>query len=115
MNHNFYENPTIPNFSLNNNIEPKEFNSTRNQTIYPMMEDIYIDTILNKNKGKNAKIYVTIPTSKEWLDKEFNGIIEETGKDHIIISNPNTGEWNIIPLMYIAYITITEPINYNNY
>ncbi len=60
------------------------------------------------------KVYTTIPGSKEWQDKMFEGIIEETGKDYIILSNPAAGEWHIIPMMFFDYITFVEPINANN-
>ncbi len=97
MNNNYYENPIYKDY---------------NQNIYPLKEE-YIDTIINKNHGKKAKIYITIPGSTTWQDKEFTGIIESASKDHIVISNPSTGEWNIIPIIYLAYITLEEPINYN--
>ena len=64
------------------------------------------------NKGKKVKVFITVPGSSEWQDKLFEGIIEEIGKDHIIISNPQTGEWNLILIIYIVFITFDEPINY---
>ena len=71
-----------------------------------------IDELLKINTKKKAKIYITIPGSNTYQDKEFNGIIENVGKDHIIISNPSNGEWNIIPIIYIAFITFDEVVNY---
>ncbi len=76
---------------------------------YNMMYDniSFLESIIRLNKGKNVKIYVTLPNKEE----VFEGIIEDSSKDYIIISNPNTGEWQLILLIYLNYITFTEPIN----
>ena len=109
MNNNYYQPKPFYNQQ-----ERNEFEYSNN--IYPPTpiteEQLYIDSILRQNHRKKAKIYVTIPGSIEWQDKTFEGIIESTGKDHIILSNPNTGEWHIIPMIYLNFITIEEPINY---
>ena len=54
-------------------------------------EQSYIENIIRINKGKMAKFHVTVPGSKEWQDRVFTGIIEQAGRDHVIVSNPNTG------------------------
>lgn len=75
------------------------------------MEQIYIENILKLNTGKKAKFYITIPGSNEYQSKVFEGIIEQTGKDHIILSNPN-GEWYLILMIYIKFVIFDEPINF---
>lgn len=75
------------------------------------MEQIYIENILKLNTGKKAKFYITIPGSDEYQSKVFEGIIEQTGKDHIILSNPN-GEWYLILMIYINFVIFDEPINF---
>ena len=77
----------------------------------PQNEDT-VETILKKNKGKKIKLNISIPTSGEYQNKIIEGIIEQSGKDHITISNPSTGEWTMIPLIYINFITFEEPVNY---
>lgn len=67
-------------------------------------EQLYVDTVLKENEGKFAKIYVTVPGSNSWQDKLFEGVIEKTGNDHIIMSNTNTNERYLIPLMYIVFV-----------
>lgn len=47
----------------------------------------------------------------EWKDKIFTGIIEQSGKDHIILSDPNTGNWYLLLLIYVDYIKFDEYIN----
>ena len=75
-------------------------------------EQSYIENILRLNRGKKAKFHVTVPGSIEWQDRVFEGIIEQSGKDHLIVSNPNTGEWYLILMIYLDFVTFEEPINY---
>lgn len=118
MNNNgYYQNPVFPGIDFNSNIPNQDsnsnFESMQNNFNSSNMEQTYIGNILKQNRGKKVKIYVTIPGSNEWLDKMFEGIIEGIGKDYIIISNPSNGEWNIIPMMFLDYITFEEAINFN--
>ena len=75
-------------------------------------EQSYIENILRLNRGKKARFHVTVPGSIEWQDRVFEGIIEQSGKDHLIVSNPNTGEWYLILMIYLDFVTFEEPINY---
>ena len=75
-------------------------------------EQSYIENILRLNAGKKAKLHVTVPGSKEWQDRVFEGIIEQSGRDHIIMSNPQTGEWYLVLMIYLDFVTFEEPINY---
>ncbi len=110
MNNNYYTNP------LYNNTPQTELPENYNklsQNPYPLLsEQLYIDNILSLNTGKKAKIHATFPNSIKWQDNTFEGIIESTEKDHIIISNPNTGKWYLIPIIYLNYITFEEPIKH---
>ena len=72
----------------------------------------YIENILRLNKGKMAKFHITVPGSVEWQDRVFNGIIEQSGRDHIIVSNPTTGEWYLILMIYLDFVTFDESINF---
>ena len=76
-------------------------------------EQSYIENILRLNRGKKARFHITVPGSKDWQDRVFNGIIEQSGKDHIIVSNPETGEWYLILMIYLNFVTFEEPINYS--
>ena len=117
MNSNgYYQNPIFNGAGLNNNIVPNQqtipsYESSQVE-IYPTsMEQSYIDNILRLNKGKKAKFHVTIPGSNEYQDKTFEGIIEQAGRDHIIVSNPN-GQWYLILMIYLDFVTFDETINY---
>ena len=61
---------------------------------------------------KKPNLYVIVPGSKEWQDRVFEGIIEQSGRDHIIMSNPQTGEWYLVLMIYLDFVTFEEPINY---
>ncbi len=116
MNENYYTNPIFPGQGLEGNTVPNqqsvpsyEQNVANGNTF---QEQSYIENILRLNRGKMAKAHITVPGSKEWQDRVFNGIIEQSGRDHLIMSNPNTGEWYLILLIYLDFVTFEEPINF---
>lgn len=67
-----------------------------------------IQNVLRLNKGKKVLIYTTFKTMSE----QFSGIIENSNLDHIIISNPESGHWYLIPTKYIDYIEFDENITF---
>lgn len=77
------------------------------------MEQSYIENILRLNKGKKVEIYMTFPDSSEYRDKVFVGIVEQSGRDHIILSDPTTGKWYLLLMIYVDYIKFDERINYS--
>ncbi len=77
------------------------------------MEQSYIENILRLNKGKQVRIHMTFPDSTEFRDREFVGIIEQSGRDHIIISEPSTGKWQLLLMIYVDFISFDEKINYS--
>lgn len=74
-------------------------------------EQSYVENILRLNRGKSVEIYTSYADANAWKDKVFKGIIEQSGKDHIILSDPNTGEWYLILLIYVDFIRFMEKIN----
>lgn len=74
------------------------------------MEQSYIENILRLNRGKKVEIYASYPDSDEWRNKIFSGIIEQSGRDHIILSDPSTGNWYLILIIYVNYIKFDERI-----
>ncbi len=100
MNGNYYQNPTFPTERISTDIEPS-YN-----------EQSYIENILRLNKGHIANAYVSFPDSSEWKNKKFTGLIEEAGKDHLVIKDTNTNAWYLIRLIYLDYVEFPDPINY---
>ena len=93
---------------------------TPNQTTAPNysatelpMEQSYIENILRLNRGKQVRVHMTFPDSNEFRDREFVGNIEQSGRDHIILSDPTTGKWFLLLMIYVDFITFDEKINYN--
>jgi spore germination protein Q len=76
------------------------------------IEESYIENILRLNKGKVATVYATFENNQEWNAKVFKGIIEAAGRDHLILSDPQTGTRYLIPMIYLDYITFDEEIEY---
>ncbi|WP_082788760.1 spore coat protein GerQ [Lederbergia lenta] len=76
------------------------------------VEESYIENILRLNKGKLVHVYTTFEHNSEWNAKIFNGIIEAAGRDHVILSDPQTGKRYLIPMIYVDFVTFDEPIEY---
>lgn len=110
MNGNYYPNPTFP--SVSNDSYEDNYYKAQNESL--AMEQSYIENILRLNKGKKVTAYVSFPDSVEWRDRKFTGIIEEAGRDHLIISDPATGHWNLILMIYLNYVDFDEKINYSH-
>ena len=117
MNNSYYPNP-MPNTISNSSGTPlPTYDSTQNKNAMyniglPTDEQSYIENILRLNRGKKARFHVTVPGSIKWQDRVFEGIIEQSGKDHILLSNPSTGEWYLILMIYLDFVTFEESINY---
>ncbi len=106
MNGAYYPNPTFPNNMNNYNQESDNFPVIQSQ------EQSYIENILRLNKNKKVKLFASYPDSNEWRDRIYDGIIEQAGKDHVIMSSPSLGDWYLIPLIYVNWVEFEEPINY---
>ena len=73
----------------------------------------YIENILRLNKGKLVTVYMSFEGSREWNSKIFKGIIEAAGRDHSILSDPQTGMRHLLLMVYLDYVTFDEEIEYN--
>ncbi|ANB59762.1 spore coat protein GerQ [Anoxybacteroides amylolyticum] len=76
------------------------------------LEQSYIENILRLNKGKIATVYMTFENNREWNAKIFRGAIEAAGRDHLILSDPQTGKRYLLPMIYLNYVTFDEEIAY---
>jgi spore germination protein Q len=76
------------------------------------LEQSYIENILRLNRGKLATVYATFENNTEWNAKIFKGIIEAAGRDHLILSDPQTGQRILLPMIYLDYVTFDEEIEY---
>lgn len=101
----FYPNPYFyPNYQNFNNYPYQPQNDMTD-------EQSYIENILRLNLGKNVSIYMNFEGS-QWGSKIFKGKLEAAGKDHIIISDPQTNARYLLLTIYLNYVTFDEEINY---
>lgn len=91
----------------NNNFQ----NLSPYQPTQTLNEQSYVENILRLNRGKKVEVYMSFADSLEWKDRIFKGVIEQSGKDHIILSDPTTGNWYLLLLIYVNYIKFDEQIN----
>jgi spore germination protein Q len=76
------------------------------------LEQSYIENILRLNLGKVATIYMTFENNREWNAKIFRGRVEAAGRDHIIISDPQSGTRYLLLMVNLDYVTFDEELNY---
>jgi spore germination protein Q len=89
--------------------------TTASQPSIPGMlpiEESYIENILRLNKGKTITVYMTFENNREWNAKVFRGNIEAAGRDHLILSDPQTGMRYLLPMIYLDYIVFEGEIAY---
>ena len=109
MNNNFVNQngfPGAPIYSGSGNVPNQQTQMNFNVPA----EQSYIENILRLNRGKKVEIYASYPDSDEWRNKIFSGIIEQSGRDHIILSYPISGIWFLILIIYVNYIKFDERI-----
>lgn len=90
---------------------PNQSMAPTNMDEYIPDEQSYIENILRVNKGKRVSVYQSFADAGEWKDRIFTGIIEQSGRDHIILSDPNTGNWYLLLMIYVNFIKFDEEIN----
>ncbi|MCU9613350.1 spore coat protein GerQ [Caldibacillus lycopersici] len=77
------------------------------------VEQSYIENILRLNKGKLATVYMAFEGSNEWNSKVFRGVVEAAGRDHLILSDPETGYRYLLPMVYFNYAVFEEELEYD--
>lgn len=107
LNNNYQGTPLY----TNGVITPNQSSATTTNNEYIPDEQSYIENILRVNKGKKVNIYQSFADANNWKDKVFTGIIEQSGRDHIILSDPITGKWYLLLMIYVNFIEFDEPIN----
>ena len=115
MNNGYYKNPNVfPGTPMYSNGTETPNQATANVVSNELsLEQSYIENILRLNKGKKVTVHMTFPDSIEFKDREFKGIVEQAGRDHLILSDPATGKWFLLLMIYVDFITFEEYINYS--
>lgn len=73
------------------------------------IEQSYIENILRLNKGKLVTVFATFEGTPQ---RTFDGLIEAAGRDHLILSDPQTGKRYLIPMVYLDYVVFNEEVEY---
>ncbi|PSL45877.1 spore coat protein GerQ [Salsuginibacillus halophilus] len=105
----WWMNGQIP-MNNNNNNGPQPFPDF--EGMLPI-EQSYIENILRLNSGKRARVYMTFENNPEWTAQVFEGIVEEAGRDHIVLSDPDNDTWYLLLMVYLDYVTFDEEIEYD--
>lgn len=75
-------------------------------------EQSYVENILRMNRGKTATVYATYDNNPEWAARVFRGQVENAARDHVVLSDPQTGMRYVILMVNIDYLTFDEPLRY---
>ncbi|WP_380029521.1 spore coat protein GerQ [Effusibacillus consociatus] len=78
----------------------------------PTAEESYIENILRFNRGKIGTFYFTYENNTQWNAKIYRGRVETAGRDHIIISDPQTGKRYLLLMVNLDYVEFDEPLAY---
>lgn len=76
------------------------------------LEESFIENILRLNRGKVGTFYFTYENNNEWNAKVYKGVVEAAGRDHIILSDPQTGVRHLLLMVNFDYATFDEELNY---
>lgn len=76
------------------------------------IEQSYIENILRLNRGKQVTVYMSFEGSQEWNSKVFKGVVEAAGRDHLILSDPESGNRYLLPMVYFNYAVFEEELEY---
>ncbi|NEU30470.1 spore coat protein GerQ [bacterium LRH843] len=75
-------------------------------------EQSSIENILRLNRGKIATVYMTYENNSERNAKVFTGRVEQAGRDHLVLSDVETGTNYLLLMANLDYVTFNEPIEY---
>ena len=74
------------------------------------LEQSYIENILRLNKGKQATVVMTYERGSSLGTQSYTGIIEAAGRDHIVISEPQSGKRYLLLMIYLDYVEFQKKL-----
>ncbi|WP_100405771.1 spore coat protein GerQ [Bacillus solitudinis] len=77
------------------------------------IEQSYIENILRLNRGKVARVHMTFENNPQWNARVFVGRVEEAGRDHIILSELETGVNYLLLMVNLDFVEFSEPLDYD--
>lgn len=113
MNNNIYTQPsyipsqnTLPNYIPSQGTAPPIITQNSGYS-----REEYAANLLKNNIGKRAAFYVSFSDSIQWRDSIFEGIIEDAGKDFVVIYNQESGKRYLLWNVYLDYIVFDQQLN----
>lgn len=100
-NYELYKNGIIPNID----------NSINQNNLIGENNPVFAEDILNKNKGKYVKVYMSFTDSKEWCDRIFEGYLEAWGRDFILLYDRKNNKRYMVWNLYIDFIEFNDVVN----
>ncbi|UJL46024.1 spore coat protein GerQ [Virgibacillus sp. NKC19-16] len=76
------------------------------------IQQSYIENILRLNQGEHVTVYMTFENNDQWNAQIFEGVIEAAGRDHLILSDPQSGRRYLLLMVYLDYVVFDGEINY---
>nr|WP_232304272.1 spore coat protein GerQ [Jeotgalibacillus campisalis] len=77
-----------------------------------VVEESFIENILRFNKGKIGTFYYTYQGNSKWNAMIYRGRVETAGRDHIIISDPDSGKRYLLLMANLDWVEFEERLNY---
>jgi len=74
------------------------------------IENAYLENIIRLNKGNLATVHLTFSQNSQQPNMIVRGNIIASGRDHIILLDPETNTYYVLLMVYVDYITFNEPI-----
>jgi spore germination protein Q len=94
--------------------QPQQFVGQVPETPQGMIsiEMSFIENILRLNRGRMGTFYFTYENNPEWPAMVYRGRIEEAGRDHIIIYNPEMNKSYLLLMVNLDYVEFDDRIEY---
>lgn len=74
------------------------------------IQHAYLENIIRLNKGNLATVHLTFSAHSEKPNMVVRGNIIASGRDHLILLDPETGTYYVLLMVFVDYITFNEPI-----
>ena len=74
------------------------------------IQHAYLENIIRLNKGNLATVHLTFSDHSQQPNMVVRGNIIASGRDHLILLDPETNTYYVLLMVYVDYITFNEPI-----
>ena len=98
------------------NLIPSQSSSSPNPNMgigyqYGYNQRDYAENLFKANIGKRLEVYVSFSDSIEWRDSIFKGILEDAGRDFLLIRDENSNKRYVLWNVYLDYVVFEGEVN----